>query len=493
MINKKILQSDFIAKLTILSDEIFIPQVQEFVLFYARIFNFTGARLKKIELVTEEAVLNTIQNTFGEEELGNIDIKIKYQPQRFIISIEDKGIPVDFTRLENEEQSALGIKLMKNLADEFRFVNLGKEGKRIELVHVLPMEETEKLFPITVSEKTDEQVIQATDRPTIRLVSPDDAKMIARLAYRVYGYSYFSIFYIPEKIHELIESGLMVSAVAVNQNNEIVGNLSLFFETAGGRVADSGAAMVDPRYRGHNLFKDMKIFLREYASRNQMYGIYSEAVTIHTFTQQGNITLGAKETGIMLAYVMEKLRFKKINNDQLLDQRQAVVLYYLKTSQEPHRQVFITKRFYPLIKKVYDNLGLQREVVMVESDSGYTAIDENSVVSTHMKPDFNIAVISLSVIGQDAFNLVKQQLREFCLNKVETIYVEIPVDTPGSAVLAHRLSGIGFMLSGIVPEFRNGDYLKMQYLNNVRVDPAKINIASELGKELLGEIMKEYV
>lgn len=493
MINKKIFQSEFIAKLTILSDELFIPQVQEFVLFYARIFNFTGAKLKRIELVTEEAVLNTIQNTFGDEELGSIDIKIKYQPQRFIISIEDKGIPVDFTKLEHEEQSALGIKLMKNLADEFRFVNLGKEGKRIELVHVLPMEDVEKLFPHTVSEKIDEQVVQATDHPTIRLVAPGDAEMIARLAYRVYGYSYFSIFYIPEKIRELIETSLIVSAVAVNQNNEIVGNLSLFFETAGGRVADSGAAMVDPRYRGHSLFKEMKIFLKSYATQNQMYGIYSEAVTIHTFTQQGNISLGAKETGIMLGYVMEKVRFKKINNDKLSEQRQAVVLYYLKTSQEPHRRVFVHQRFYPLILKVYNNLGLQREIVMVESDSNQQAQQKNSLLSTHLKPDFNVAVISLSVIGQDAFDLVRQQLRELCLNKVESIYAEIPVDNPCSAVLANRLSEIGFMLSGIVPEFRNGDYLKMQYLNNVRVDPNKINIASELGKELLGEIMKDYV
>jgi serine/threonine-protein kinase RsbW len=75
---------------------------------------------------------------------------------------------------------------------------------------------------------------------------------------------------------------------------------------------------------------------------------------------------------------------------------------------------------------------------------------------------------------------------------VETIYVEMPVDSPGSAVLASKLTVLGFMLSGIVPEYRNGDYIKLQYLNNVRVDPAKIVIASELGKELLTEIMKAY-
>jgi serine/threonine-protein kinase RsbW len=491
MINKKILQSEYIARLTILSEETFIPQAQEFVLFYARMFNFDKPVLKKIELVTEEAILNTIQNTFAGEELGTIDVKIVYQTSRFVISIEDKGIPVDFSKLETQDQSALGIKLMKNLADEFRFINLGKDGKRLELGYVLPLDKSKEI-QIGEEQQMPPDAVQATDHPVIRLLKPSDAEMISRLAYRVYGYSYVSLFYYPEKLREFVENKLIVSAVAVNNNEEIVGNLSLFFETPGAKVADSGAAMVDPRYRGHDLFKKMKIFLKEYASQNLMYGIYSEAVTIHTFTQQGNISLGAKETGIMLAYVLEKLRFKKISSE-VLDQRQATVLYYLKTSQEPFRKVYISEKFYTVLKRVYDNLGLQREVIMVDKRSGTALPADISQVHTQVKPDFNVAVISLVVIGHDALDIIKQQLREFCLNKVESIYVEIPVDCPASALLSEQLSNTGFMLSGIIPEFRNGDYLKMQYLNNVRVDPSKINIASELGKELLAEIMKEYV
>lgn len=491
MLNKKILQSEYIARLTILSDEIFIPQVQEFVLFYARIFNFGEPILRKIELVTEEAILNIVQNTFAGEELGTIDVKIIYQTNRFVISIEDKGIPVDFTKLESQEQSALGIKLMKNLADEFRFINLGKDGKRLELSYLLPLDKAKEI-KLEEEKQISPDVAQCADHPVIRLISPTDAEMVSRLAYRVYGYSYVSLFYYPEKLREYIENKLIVSAVAVNQNEEIVGNLSLFFETPGAKVADSGAAMVDPRYRGHNLFKEMKLFLKDYASETQMFGIYSEAVTIHTFTQQGNISLGAKETGIMLAYVLEKLRFKKISSE-VLDQRQATVLYYLKTSQEPFRKVFVAERFYSVIKRIYDNLGLQREVNMVGSDSITTFSAEISKIHTQVKPDFNVAVISLVTIGNDAFDQISQQLREFRLNKVESIYCEIPVDSPSAAVLSAQLSNIGFMLSGIIPEFRNGDYLKMQYLNNVRVDPSKIYIASELGKELLAEIMKEYV
>ena len=493
MINKKLLQSEFIARLTLQSDESFIPQAQAFVLFYARLFDFPDDELRRIELITEEAILNTIQSTFTDEEPGPIDVKILYRPGQFIISIEDRGIPVDFRKLETHEKSAIGILLMKNLADEFQFVNLGREGKRLELVKNLPEASIPWAMPEEEQQKPGPGGDQpATDHPVIRLVRPSDAEMLARLAFRVYGYTYFSFFYYPDKIRELIENGLLVSAVAVNREEEIVGNLCLFFESRDSRTADSGAAMVNPLYRGHNLFKEMKLFLKEYAIGRKMYGLYSEAVTIHPFTQQGNMTLGARETGIMLAYVKEKLSFKKINNDKLSEQRQSVVLYYLKTSQEPHRQVFICEKFHPILKKVYDNLGMDREVIRVDTTQDCPVELTNSVVATTVKPDLNVAVISLSEIGLDAFELVRQQLKEFCLNKVETIYLEMPVDTPASAILANRLTGLGFLLSGVVPEFREGDYIKLQYLNNVRIDPAKIVIASELGKELLAEIMKSY-
>lgn len=78
MICKKFLQAGFIAKLTILSEEAFIQQAQEFVLFYARYFNFSKGELHKIELMTEEAIANTIQNTFGDEDTGMIDVSHIY-------------------------------------------------------------------------------------------------------------------------------------------------------------------------------------------------------------------------------------------------------------------------------------------------------------------------------------------------------------------------------------------------------------------------------
>ena len=493
MIPSKILQGEYIARLTIFADKLYIRQAQEFVLFYARMFRFSEKELTRLELATEEAVLATIENAFEEGDHGSFDVKVSYKPGSFIISVEDKGLPADAERLASQENTALGLLLMRNLADELNIINLGRDGKRVELVKYLPETSITELLT------TDEQAASATtdlppatDTPIMRLIRPEDAPMLSRLAYRVYGYTYASVFYYPEKIRELIENGLINAVVSVNAAGEIIGNLCLFFEHKGAKVADSGAAMIDPRYRGHSLFKESKKFLQRYATETGMYGIYSEAVTIHSFTQQGNLSLGARETGIMLAYASENLTFKKINDGKKSEQRQAVALFYLKTNQEPHRKVFLNEKFYPLLKMLYEHNQLDREVNMIPDSLTVEPPFKQAMINTVVKPDLNIAVIAIHRHGQDAVPLIMQQLKELCIKKIETIYLEIPVDHPYAALVARQLNKQGFMLSGIIPELRDGDILKMQYLNNVYVDPAKIVIASPLTRQLLEVIMQDY-
>jgi anti-sigma regulatory factor (Ser/Thr protein kinase) len=488
-----LLSQDYLAKLTIYADVMHIRVAQHLVLYYAAFFGFNDEELHRLELATEEALINIIENAFDEGETGSIDLLVGYRPGAFVIAVEDRGIPTDAAMLSKKERSALGLLLIRHLADEFNIINLGKGGKRTELIKYLP----EKSIVDFGDDSATDPVPLAVEpellpMPIIRMVHPDDAPNLSRLAYRVYGYTYASVFYYPEKIRELIENGLLNSAVAVNDTGEIVGNLSLFFEYKGARVADSGAAMVNPRYRGLSLFKEMKKYLRDFAVNTGMYGLYSEAVTIHPFTQKGNLSLGAKETGIMLAFASENITFKKINNDKLSEQRQAVVLFYLKTNQEPQRKVYLCEKFYPVLSKVYEQLGLDREVIKVHETGSTIFLPGMTEMTTTIKPDMNTAVVSVTNASNDTYGLITRQVRELCLKKIETIYVELPVDEAAVAMLAAELNQGGFMLSGIVPELRNGDVLKLQYLNHVFVDPAKIVTVSDHTRELLGVIMLDY-
>lgn len=491
ILRKQNSKNPYIAQISVLSDVAFIGHVQAFVISFAKYFNFCNQELMQIELMIEEGMLSTIQNAFSDEVVGMIDVKISYSPGKFRISIEDKGLPVDIKMLETSDNSYMSILLLKKIADEFRFTNLGKEGKKLELIKYIRNESILEQLAKIDKEEIQEELPPEKDPPTIRLIDNEEITLLSRLAFKVYGYTYISVFYYPEKIKELLEHGLLVSAVAVNQKNEIVGNLSLVFEKSDDMVADSGAAMVDPRYRGHNLFKNMKLFLKDYAEKRGMCGIYSEAVTIHLFTQLGNISLGAKETGIMLAFIKESVTFNKIS-DERTELRQSVVLYYLKTNKEPHRTIYVYPKFADIIRKIYAHAELDREVVEVDAHASLIPASDSTHYSTSVKPDINVAYIKIETMGPDVDDIIAVQTRQLCLKKIETIYLEFSMSEAYASVLARKANEMGYMFSGVIPELCDGDVLKMQYLNNVIVIPEHINLAGELSKEILEVIVQDY-
>lgn len=490
MLSKKLLDNELLGKITILSDKQFLGVVQNFVSTFANYFNFSEKELSQIELIVEEALIATITNSFSDEFIGTIDVSVSYKPGQFIISVHDQGIPVDIELLETAQNSYLSILLLKNIADEFKFVNYGKQGKSIELIKYIKSKNIIDEIARTDDGITSQEMI-CDDIKEIRLIRLNDVTQLSRLAFKVYGYTYMSVFYYPDKIREMIENGLLISAVCINSSDEIVGNLSLVFDNKDSKVADSGVAMVDPRYRGSNLFKRLKQFLSEYAQNKGMYGLYSEAVTIHPFTQKGNISLGAREIGVMLAYVTESITFKKISTEQA-DTRQSVVQYFLRTNKEPHRVIYVNPKFYDIISKIYHNLDFDREIVQILPNQVTEPFGENTHYTTSVKSDLNVADIKLEKFGTDALRIVKHQLKELCLRKIDTIYLTFPLSEPFAGLLMQQCNEIGFLFSGIIPEFADGDIIKMQYLNNVRIEREKIVLVAELANEILNVILSDY-
>lgn len=281
----------------------------------------------------------------------------------------------------------------------------------------------------------------------------------------------------------------MKAVVVFNSTGLMIANLGLFFDKPGAKVADSGMAIVDPRYRGHNLFKRMKQYAIEHGRDTGMFGLYSESVTIHPYTQKGNMSLGAKETGCLIAFIGEHITFKKINEDGL-SQRQAVMLYYLKINQEPRRTVFIPEIYREFVTDIYNELGLRRDIFTENDDLPFTGPGV-SIVTTSFKPDLNIASIIVEQYGIDIVARIRTTVKEFCMKKVDSIYLELPLGAQETMDYVTEFRKLGFFMGGVIPEFRNGDVLKLQYLNNIYIDPAKIVVASERGKKVLAFILAD--
>jgi serine/threonine-protein kinase RsbW len=248
--------------------------------------------------------------------------------------------------------------------------------------------------------------------------------------------------------------------------------------------------MVDPRYRGLNLFKEMKLFLFEHARRRGLYGIFSEAVTIHPYTQQGNRTLGLHETGILLSYVSENVAFRKIGSE-CMGQRQALVLFYARLNPEKMQTVYAPPVYAGLIKRIYAENRMNRQVE--EAVEAVCGIGTDTELEIQIRQDaFNDASIELHRIGEDAYDMILHHTRELCEKKVEAVYLNLSLRSREAAILAGRLADKGFLFAGVIPELKDGDVLKLQYLNNVLFDPSKVTVVSDTARELLEVISRQY-
>ena len=172
--------------------------------------------------------------------------------------------------------------------------------------------------------------------------------------------------YYPERIEAKIKSNLLKSCVAYNSKDEIVGHLSLSFESIKSRVGESGIAIVDTRYRGHGIFKNMRNFLYQYALDNKIIGIYGEAVTIHPYTQKGVLKLGGREAGFLLGYSPDNVSVKDIR-ENMQNRRQSIALMYTAVNPDEKRTVYLPEAYHRYAHEIYSNLGFKRNVVLSET------------------------------------------------------------------------------------------------------------------------------
>jgi GNAT superfamily N-acetyltransferase len=380
---------------------------------------------------------------------------------------------------------------MKAFADEIHFLNLGRGGKRVELVKNLPYKDVEAY----ISEEEKGRTLPLSPVPedipiTIRLMKPDDSVGLARCVHRCYGYTYANAdVYFPDRVRELLESGLLISHVALSPDDEVIGHSAIRKEWADSMIGERGQAVVDPRYRGHGLFNKLLNSLMAHAKDIGMYGTYSEGVAVHTYSQKAALLAGGHETGILLGYIPATMFFKQIQEGDR-QQRQAVVLMYTRLNDEPWRDVYPPFHHQSIIRRIYEENNFRRNIKEAVNVKEPADVPGASQVDVRVHSDASQAYMLIKQYGADLEDLVKFRLRELCLRKIDCIYVDLPLSHPSTPKFCASLEMLGFFFGGIVPEMSEGDVLRLQYLNNVDVDIDSIQIASDFGKEMLDYVAR---
>ncbi len=481
-----------VASVTVLADPAFLPLVVGFVRSTAHQLGLRGKAAEHLDRAVERVCRNVIDRAFEPDEEGRYDVYVLRRPGQVVIAVEDQGLPFDYVPLQDGSDTALPDMLHRSFADEIRFVNLGRRGNRVELVKHLPHADAREHLSENEHHRTVRAPAAPEDTPLdIRMMRPEESFELSRCVYRSYGYSYdWNDIYYPDRIRELQESGLMHSCVAVTAEGEFVGHLALTLEGPNSPVAEAGQAVVDPRFRGHQLFERMKTFLSERAKEWGMYGLYSEATAVHPYSQKGNLHLGAKETGYLLGYIPASVSYKEIGEDKE-GRRGSVALFYMRVNFEPEREAYPPVAYQETAQRVIEHNRLRRII----QNASELEMPTSSRVSVNVRRDHNLAFLRVEEPGADLEELVRLRLRELCLHRVDCIYVDLPLSDPATAQAGAGLRDLGFFFGGIIPEAHgeaaSGDVLRLQYLNNVEIKPDDVHTASDFGRELLALIFRQ--
>ena len=480
-----------IASITVQAKTDFLPAIAVFIREICEKVGMGSHDIERLQLVLEEACMNVIEHAFDSGEQGSFDVVINRKPGQLVVTVEDRGLPFDFNRFNDEKKSGLGIMLMKAFADEIRFINLGRNGKQVEITKNLPYKSIAEYISKEEKQNNPDLSIVSKDTPVkIRLMGPDGTLDLARCVYRTYGYTYPNDdIYYPEKMKEFIEGGLQISHVALDSNNEVIGHTGIRKEKPDAVIGEKGQSIVDPRYRGHGLLKELTRNSIEYVKSTSMYGTYSEMVTVHTYSQQSALSTGAHETGVLLGFTPSDMLFKSIQEGER-PQRQAAVLFYTRYNEEPFRDIFPPLHHQSIIRRIIDKNGLRRNIINTADIAEQADIPSSSQIDIRVQIHPGRAFMLIVQYGVDLVELVKFRLRELCINKVACIYIDLPLSHPATPRFCASLEMLGFFFAGIIPEMADGDVLRLQYLNNVEINTENTKIASDFGKELLDYVNK---
>ncbi|HEY7949787.1 MAG TPA: hypothetical protein VID51_03015 [Solirubrobacterales bacterium] len=294
--------------------------------------------------------------------------------------------------------------------------------------------------------------------------------------------------YDAEEVSRRVAAGTYVSCVAETATGELLCHEGMSLAAAGDAVGHSGQAVTMPAARGQHLFTRTKRFLMDWAAGQGMAGMYSEATAAHPYSQRANVELGAHETGFLLGWIPAS-----VSNDAAGDGRrgrQSAALFYTKLNDGHERPVYAPERHLGIVGQTLELCELRGTLAVPPADFALADRTEQHVA---VDADHNLALITVHVPGADLEAAVAAERHHlFHRLGLDAVYLDLPLDTPATALVADHLERLGVSYSGVFPNSRcDGDVLRMQSLHHARIKADDVSVASEHGRELLEYVLSD--
>jgi serine/threonine-protein kinase RsbW len=320
-----------------------------------------------------------------------------------------------------------------------------------------------------------------------RRLGPDEGGILTAAIEAAYGTTYdVGWVYDAAEVRARLTDGRYVSVVAETPAGDLLCHMGMSLAAAGDAVAHSGQAVTLEAARGQHLFTRTKSFLMDWARDEGICGMYSEATAAHPYSQKANIELGAHETGFLLGWIPAS-----VANDAAAGaprRRQSAALFYTKLNDGQERRVYAPERHHEIVGQTLALCELRGSLAQPPPDA---ELEPRTRHRVDVEADHNLALITITVPGADLEEVVRaERHRLFHHDCLDAVYVDLPLDTPATAMVADDLEALGVSYSGIFPNHRaDGDVLRMQSLHRVRVKADDVAVASDHGRELLDYVL----
>ncbi len=476
--------------LTISNNLRHLPLILDSTAAFAKMLGFDNKQINEVTLGVEEAVVNVIDNAFVEGEQASFDLIFQQVPLGMQILIKDQGMPFDPQELSKmaestcfgEDTRGLGLYLMYRFMDEVSFVNLGKHGKETRLLKYLGRVPEAIATPQLETEPPPGKV----PAYQIRRMLPIEAVEVSKCAYLSYGYSYPNEHvYYPERLRQLNEENKMVSFVAVSDDDEIIGHIALIFDDSDPLVPVTDDAFVKPHYRGSGCLNELTQALVNWALDNGILGSYALAVTSHPYSQKVANKWGYHDTCILVSVDLP-FNFKAIKEEA--GQRESETVLFVYFHRPENIYIHAPLHHAEMISQIYQHQGVR--ATLASPPAHLQLPEQESIIEVKYDPSI-IALIKIKQYGRQVVSEVSRVLKGLCIERTETIYLFLPLNSPFTSLLSGEFEDLGFFFGGIMPGSDGRDQLILQYLNNQIIDYGQICINSEFGRELL-EYIKQH-
>lgn len=495
-----------LGRLTIPNNLSFLPMARNFIVENATIIGFEAQEIKEVELAIDEAVSNVIEHAFLPDEEAEFTIICERTPLGLKTVIRDKGQPFDPTilpsydpdNLETEiSDSGLGLYLMQQFMDKVSFFNLGRDGKEIHLIKYLQHKKIEKPLEVDSRDirdsKNKQTIAPRSVTFEVRKAQKSEMIEISKCAYDAYGYSYgHEHIYYPDRMWTLIKSELIISAVAVTNDDskEIIAHNALMFDDPNDRIAEMGMAFT--KHQQQSCSRKLASFLINEAAQKGVVGILIHCTTAHVYSQVLALRGGASECCVLLGIDPEIQNWKHFESQ---GQRVSNIITYMRVSPKLNsefpvieKELYVPNHHRAIIAKIYSNLD-EKPIFIDEPKTGIKLPETLSVIKVHAGKSYQqAAIIEIESFGYDVVQQTSQELKRLCVDKLKVIYLYYNLEDPLTASMTTKFEAMGFFFAGIVPGADKGDKLELQYLNNVLIDYTKIQLHSDFSKELLDYI-----